>query len=77
MTGTEPTFNINCFTRCRWMGRITVRLSERDHLAFKLLSLHQQKKLVLLIKEAMQDYLEKTGAYDLSIHSGSSDERKP
>lgn len=56
------------------MGRITVTLSERDHLAFKLLSLHQQKKLVLLVKEAMQDYLEKTGAYDLSIQRANSDE---
>lgn len=73
MTGTEPTLTINCFTRCHGMGRITVNLSERDHLAFKLLSLHQQKKLVLLVKEAMQDYLEKTGAYDLSIQRGNSD----
>lgn len=76
MTGTEPTFTINRLTRCRMMGRITVTLSERDHLAFKLLSLHQQKKLVLLVKEAMQDYLDKTGAYELSIHSGSSDASK-
>lgn len=74
MTGTEPTFTINRLTRCRMMGRITVKLNERDHLAFKLLSLHLQKKLVLLVKEAMQDYLEKTGAYDLSIQRGNSDE---
>lgn len=59
------------------MGRITVKLNERDHLAFKLLSLHQQKKLVLLVKEAMQDYLKKTGAYELSIHIGCSDASKP
>ena len=50
------------------MGRITVTLSDREHLAFKLLSLQQHKKLVVLIQEALRDYLEKTGAYDLSIH---------
>ena len=56
------------------MGRITVTLSERDHLAFKLLALQQQKKLVLLIQEAMTDYLEKTGAYDLCIQRNSADQ---
>jgi hypothetical protein len=49
------------------MGRVTVILDDRDHLAFKLLSLHQDKKLVVLVQEALKEYLEKTGAYDLSI----------
>lgn len=56
------------------MGRITVTLSDRDHLAFKLLSLQQHKKLLTLIQEAVSDYLEKTGAYDLSIQRNSSDQ---
>ena len=56
------------------MGRITVTLSERDHLAFKLLALQQQKKLVLLIQEAMTDYLEKAGAYGLCIQRNSADQ---
>ena len=56
------------------MGRISVTLSDRDHLAFKLLALHQQKKLVTLVQEAMQEYLHRSGAYDLSIHRNGSDQ---
>ena len=56
------------------MGRITITLSDRDHLAFKLLALQQQKKLVSLIQEAISDYLQRTGAYDLCIRRNSSDQ---
>jgi len=54
------------------MGRITLNLSEQDHLAFKLLALQNDKKLVILLQEAMKEYLEKKGAYDLSIQTNGS-----
>ena len=54
------------------MGRITLNLSERDHLAFKLLALQSGKKLVILLQEAMKEYLEKKDAYDLAIKANGS-----
>ena len=51
------------------MGRIMITLNDRDHLAFKLLALHKDEKIVKLVQDAMRDYLEKESAYDLSIHS--------
>jgi hypothetical protein len=53
------------------LGRVTVTLDERDHLAFKLLALQKDEKLIILIQDAMQQYLEREGAYDLSIRSGT------
>lgn len=51
------------------MGRITIALNERDHLALKLLALQKDEKLVTLLNLALQEYLKKTGAYDLAIKS--------
>ena len=56
---------------CCSMGRVTINLNDRDHLAFKLLALQRDKRLVILIQDAMRDYLERNGAYDLSIQGGS------
>jgi hypothetical protein len=52
------------------MGRVTITLSDRDHRAFKLLALQQDKKILVLIQQAVGEYLERTGAYDLSITGG-------
>ena len=51
------------------MGRVTINLNDRDHLAFKLLSLQQDKRLVALVQEAIHDYLLNKGAYNLVISS--------
>jgi hypothetical protein len=51
------------------MGRLTITLNDRDHLAFKLLALQKDEKIVTLVQDAMRAYLEKEGAYDLSIYS--------
>lgn len=51
------------------MGRITITLNDRDHLALKLLALQKNEKIVMLLQEAMREYLDKSGAYDLAIQS--------
>ena len=58
------------------MGRVTINLNDRDHLAFKLIALQRDRRLVVLIQDAMREYLERNGAYDLSIQcrSHSADE---
>jgi len=53
----------------RNLGRVTITLDDRDHLAFKLLALQKDEKLVTLLNLALQEYLKKTGAYDLAIKS--------
>ena len=50
-------------------GRITISISDRDHLALKLLSLQQHKKVLAIVQEAICKHLEKEGAYNLAIHS--------
>jgi hypothetical protein len=54
------------------LGRVTINLNDRDHLAFKLLSLQQDKKLIALVQEAMHEYLMRQGAYNLVIQSQAS-----
>ena len=61
----------------RSVGRVTINLNQRDHLAFKLLSLQQNKKLVVLMQDAMHNYLQSKGAYDLVIESKISDVSEP
>ena len=53
------------------LGRVTITLDDRDHLAFKLLALQKDEKLIALVQEAMRQYLDRTGAYELSIRSGN------
>jgi hypothetical protein len=60
---------IDAVTTCLQVGRITITLNDRDHLAFKLLSLQKDEKIVALVQDAMREYLQKEGAYDLSIYS--------
>lgn len=49
------------------MPRITLSISDRDHLALKLLSLQSNRKLIALIQDAIAKYLESEGAYALEI----------
>lgn len=58
------------------MGRVTITLNERDHLALKLLALQKDEKLVTLLNSALQEYLEKTGAYDLAIRTTKSEQER-
>lgn len=51
------------------MPRITISLSDRDHLALKLLSLQQGKRILLIVQEAIQQHLDREGAYSLAIRS--------
>jgi predicted transcriptional regulator len=54
------------------MPRVTLSLSDREHLALKLLALNRKQKMVAVMKEALREYLEKEGAFDLSIQSDLS-----
>jgi hypothetical protein len=49
--------------------RITISINDRDHLALKLLSLQQHKKVLAIVQEAIHQHLEREGAYNLAIHS--------
>ena len=51
------------------MPRVTLLLGDREHLALKLLALKRKQKMIAVTKEALTEYLEKEGAFDLSIQS--------
>lgn len=57
------------------MPRITLALGDREHLALKLLSLRRNKRVLSLLQEALAQYLEKEGAYLLTIQSKDSDDQ--
>jgi len=62
--------------RCSWvllMSRINLSICERDHNALRLLSLYKNKKIILLIQEAIQQYLHNESAYNLEIRSNAAD----
>lgn len=56
------------------MPRITIALGDREHLALKLLALRRKTKVLALLQEAIVEYLQKEGAYQLKIHSDESDD---
>lgn len=51
------------------MGRVTITLSDRDHLALKLLALQKNAKINVLVQEALVEYLKQEGGFDLYIES--------
>lgn len=51
------------------MARITIALSDQNHLALKLLSLKKGKRGIKIIQEAIEQHLRNEGAYDLEIQS--------
>jgi hypothetical protein len=55
-------------THCE-VARITISISDRDHLALKLLSLQSNKRVLAIIQEAIQQRLLAEGAYNLVIRS--------
>lgn len=56
------------------MARITIALSDRDHLALKLLSLQKGKRVIKIIQEAIEQHLSDEDAYDLEIQSRTESE---
>jgi predicted transcriptional regulator len=51
------------------MGRVTITLSDRNHLALKLLALQKNEKINVLVQEALVEYLKREGGFDLYIES--------
>ncbi len=56
------------------MGRVTITLSDRNHLALKLLALQKNAKINVLVKEALVNYLKREGGFDLYIQSQRSED---
>ena len=52
------------------MRRVTFSLEEADHLALKLLAIHERKAMVAVVQEAIRNYLEKKEAYLLTVTKG-------
>ena len=55
------------------MPRLTVSLDEKDHLALRLLSLRENRRLNEVIDDAIKFYLASTGGYRLRISDTHSD----
>lgn len=49
------------------MRRVTFSLEEADHLALKLLAIHERKAMVAVVQEAIRSYLENKEAYLLAV----------
>ena len=45
------------------MRRVTFSLEEADHLALKLLAIHERKAVLAVLQEAIKSYLEAKDAY--------------
>jgi hypothetical protein len=52
------------------MRRVTFSLEEADHLALKLLAIHERKAMVAVVQEAIRSYLENKDAYLLTVTKG-------
>jgi hypothetical protein len=55
------------------MPRLTIALEEKDHLALKLLSLRENRRLNEVINDAIKLYLSSTGGYGLRISDAGTD----
>jgi predicted DNA-binding protein len=49
------------------MRRVTFSLEDADHLALKLLAIHERKAMVEVVQEAIRTYLENKEAYMLAV----------
>ena len=66
---------INLLTPCAYdvcllkqaMRRVTFSLEDADHLALKLLAIHERKAMVDVVQEAIKTYLENKEAYLLAV----------
>ena len=52
------------------MRRVTFSLEDADHLALKLLAIHERKAMVEVVQEAIRSYLENKEAYLLAVTKG-------
>jgi len=59
------------------MPRITLAIADREHFALKLLSLQKKKRILALAQEAIKQYLEREGAYQLTIQSDIQSDDSP
>jgi hypothetical protein len=59
-------FNAGC------MARVTIALDDRDHLAMKLLALQRSAAMTSLLQEAIKEYLDRRGGYDLAEQFSST-----
>ena len=53
-----------------FMRRVTFSLDETDHLALKLLTIHERKTMLAVLQEAIKTHLEIKDAYSLSVTKG-------
>jgi hypothetical protein len=60
----------NVFLLIGAMRRVTFSLEEADHLALKLLAIHERKAMVAVVQEAIRTYLENKEAYLLTVSKG-------
>jgi predicted component of type VI protein secretion system len=60
----------NVFLLIEAMRRVTFSLEEADHLALKLLAIHERKAMVAVVQEAIRTYLENKEAYLLTVSKG-------
>ncbi len=54
------------------MARVTIALDDRDHLAMKLLALQRGAAMTSLLQEAIKEYLDRRGGYDLAEQFSST-----
>ena len=57
--------------KLRAMPRLTIALDERDHLALRLVSIRESKRISEVIDDAIKHYLSAAGGYGLSITDAS------
>ncbi|WP_398325413.1 hypothetical protein [Vulcanococcus sp.] len=57
------------------MPRLTIALDEKDHLALKLLSLRENRRLSEVIDDAIKLYLSSSGGYGLHISDAAAESR--
>ena len=54
------------------MPRLTIALDEKDHMALRLVSIRDHKRLNEVIDDAIKDYLNSIGAYGLVISDATA-----
>ena len=60
----------NAFLLIHAMRRVTFSVEDADHLALKLLAIHERKAMVEVLQEALRSYLENKEAYLLAVTKG-------
>ncbi|TCD59397.1 hypothetical protein CWE17_00985 [Synechococcus sp. BS56D] len=53
------------------MPRLTLTLDDRQHKALRLLALQRDRTMLSLIKDALGEYLEREGGFELRIRSSA------